>query len=36
MVDLVEPFMDNQTLLLLAIMVLVVVVGTAIDLGPTC
>ena len=34
-VDLLGPFMDNQTLLLLAIMVLVVVVGTAMDMTPT-
>lgn len=33
--SLVEPLMDNQTLLLLAIMVLVVVVGTAMDMTPT-
>ncbi|OOG71287.1 TRAP transporter large permease subunit [Sinorhizobium sp. A49] len=32
---LVEPLMDNQTLLLLAIMALVVVVGTAMDMTPT-
>jgi TRAP-type transport system large permease protein len=34
-VDLLEPFHDNQTMLLLAIMVLVVVVGTAMDMTPT-
>jgi tripartite ATP-independent transporter DctM subunit len=34
-VALVEPFMGNQTLLLIAIMVLVMIVGTALDLGPT-
>jgi len=34
-VDLLEPFMDNQTLLLIAIMVIVVVVGTAMDMTPT-
>lgn len=34
-VDLLEPFMDNQTLLLLAIMLIVVVVGTAMDMTPT-
>jgi tripartite ATP-independent transporter DctM subunit len=34
-VDLLEPFMDNQTLLLIAIMVLVVIVGTAMDMTPT-
>ncbi len=32
---LVEPLMDNQTLLLIAIMVLIVVVGTAMDMTPT-
>jgi TRAP-type transport system large permease protein len=34
-VDLLEPFHDNQTLLLIAIMVLVVIVGTAMDMTPT-
>jgi TRAP-type transport system large permease protein len=34
-VDLMRPFMGNQTLLMLAIMVLVVVVGTALDMTPT-
>lgn len=34
-VDLLRPFMGNQTLLLLAIMALVVVVGTAMDMTPT-
>jgi TRAP-type transport system large permease protein len=34
-VDLLEPFHDNQTMLLLAIMALVVVVGTAMDMTPT-
>jgi tripartite ATP-independent transporter DctM subunit len=34
-VDLLEPFMDNQTMLLVAIMVLVVIVGTAMDMTPT-
>ena len=34
-VDLVRPFMGNQTLLMLAIMILVVVVGTALDMAPT-
>jgi TRAP-type transport system large permease protein len=34
-VDLLRPFMDNQTLLLIAIMVLVVIVGTAMDMTPT-
>ncbi|MEI2297174.1 TRAP transporter large permease subunit [Ensifer sp. MJa1] len=33
--SLVEPLMGNQTLLLIAIMVLVVVVGTAMDMTPT-
>jgi tripartite ATP-independent transporter DctM subunit len=32
---LVEPLMDNQTLLLLAIMGLVILVGTAMDMTPT-
>jgi tripartite ATP-independent transporter DctM subunit len=32
---LVEPLMGNQTLLLIAIMVLIVVVGTAMDMTPT-
>ncbi|MXN45281.1 TRAP transporter large permease subunit [Shinella kummerowiae] len=35
LVSLLEPLMDNQTLLLLAIMALVVVVGTAMDMTPT-
>ena len=34
-VDLLRPFMGNQTLLLIAIMLLVVVVGTALDMTPT-
>jgi len=34
-VDLLRPFMDNPTLLMLAIMVLVMVVGTAMDMAPT-
>lgn len=34
-VDLLQPFMGNQTLLLLAIMVVVVIVGTALDMTPT-
>ncbi len=34
-VDLVRPFMGNQTLLLVAIMILVVIVGTALDMTPT-
>jgi tripartite ATP-independent transporter DctM subunit len=33
--DLLQPLMDNQTLLLVAIMVLVVIVGTAMDMTPT-
>jgi TRAP-type transport system large permease protein len=34
-VELLRPFMDNQTLLMLAIMLLVLVVGTAMDMAPT-
>jgi tripartite ATP-independent transporter DctM subunit len=34
-VDLVRPFMDNQTILLIVIMILVVIVGTALDITPT-
>ena len=34
-VDLMRPFMGNQTLLMLAIMILVVIVGTALDMAPT-
>jgi tripartite ATP-independent transporter DctM subunit len=34
-VDLLKPFMSSQTALLLAIMVLVVIVGTALDMTPT-
>ena len=34
-VDLVRPFMGNQTLLMLAIMIIVVIVGTALDMTPT-
>jgi TRAP-type transport system large permease protein len=34
-VDLVRPLMGNQTLLMLAIMILVVIVGTALDMAPT-
>ncbi len=34
-IDLLKPFMDNQTLLLIAIMILVMVVGTAMDMTPT-
>lgn len=35
LVRLLDPLMDNQTLLLIAIMVLVVLVGTAMDMTPT-
>jgi tripartite ATP-independent transporter DctM subunit len=35
LVTLLEPFMGNQTLLLIAIMVLVMAVGTAMDMTPT-
>ena len=35
MVELLKPFMGNQTLLLVAIMVLVMLVGTAMDMTPT-
>jgi TRAP-type transport system large permease protein len=34
-VDMLRPFMDNQTLLLIVIMAIVVVVGTAMDMTPT-
>jgi tripartite ATP-independent transporter DctM subunit len=34
-VDLLKPFMSNQTMLLIAIMVLVMMVGTAMDMIPT-
>ncbi|WP_434034898.1 TRAP transporter large permease subunit [Cupriavidus sp. a3] len=34
-IDLLEPFMGNKTLLLIAIMVLCMVVGTAMDMTPT-
>ena len=34
-IGLLQPFMGNQTLLLIAIMVLVMVVGTAMDMTPT-
>ena len=34
-VTIVKPFTGNPMLLMLAIMVLVVIIGTAIDLGPT-
>jgi TRAP-type transport system large permease protein len=35
MITLLQPFMGNQTLLLIAIMVLVMLVGTAMDMTPT-
>ena len=35
LIELLEPFMGNQTLLLIAIMVLVIAVGTAMDMTPT-
>jgi tripartite ATP-independent transporter DctM subunit len=35
MVEMLQPFMGNQTLLLLAIMALVMAVGTALDMTPT-
>jgi len=34
-ITLLEPFMDNKTLLLIAIMVLCMLVGTAMDMTPT-
>ncbi|MDO9405927.1 MAG: TRAP transporter large permease subunit [Polaromonas sp.] len=34
-IELVRPFMDNKTLLMLVIMVIVVLVGTALDFTPT-
>ena len=34
-IDLLQPFMGNQTLLLIAIMVLVMAVGTSMDMTPT-
>ena len=34
-VDMVQPFMGNQTMLLMVIMVIVVIVGTALDMTPT-
>jgi tripartite ATP-independent transporter DctM subunit len=34
-VELLRPFMDNKTLLMLVIMVIVVIVGTALDMTPT-
>jgi tripartite ATP-independent transporter DctM subunit len=35
MISLLEPFMGNQTLLLIAIMLLVIAIGTAMDMTPT-
>jgi tripartite ATP-independent transporter DctM subunit len=35
MVEMLQPFMGNQTLLLIAIMALVMAVGTALDMTPT-
>lgn len=35
MVDLLQPFMDSPTLLMFAIMILVMIVGTALDMTPT-
>ncbi|NMG74663.1 TRAP transporter large permease subunit [Aromatoleum diolicum] len=35
LIALLEPFMDNQTLLLIVIMLIVVAVGTAMDMTPT-
>jgi tripartite ATP-independent transporter DctM subunit len=35
MVDLLRPLLGNQTLLLIAIMLLVMLVGTAMDMTPT-
>src|SRR6185312_11101473 len=34
-VDLLKPFMGNQMLLLAALMIIVVIVGTALDMTPT-
>ena len=34
-IGLLQPFLDNQTLLMIAIMVLVMLVGTAMDMAPT-
>jgi TRAP-type transport system large permease protein len=34
-VDLVRPFMDSQMLLMFVIMIVVVIVGTALDMAPT-
>ncbi|SNS84498.1 TRAP transporter, DctM subunit [Noviherbaspirillum humi] len=35
MIDMLEPFMGNPTLLMIAIMILVMIVGTAMDMTPT-
>jgi len=35
MISLLQPFMGNQTLLMIAIMLLVMAVGTAMDMTPT-
>jgi tripartite ATP-independent transporter DctM subunit len=35
LVGLLQPFLDNQTWLMIAIMVLVILVGTAMDMAPT-
>jgi tripartite ATP-independent transporter DctM subunit len=35
LIELLQPFMGNQTLLLIAIMLLVMAVGTAMDMTPT-
>jgi tripartite ATP-independent transporter DctM subunit len=35
MIELLEPFMDNQTLLLIAIMLLLIAIGSAMDMTPT-
>lgn len=34
-VDMLQPFMGNQTLLMIVIMIVVVIVGTALDMTPT-
>ena len=34
-VDLVRPFMGNQTILMIVLMIIVVIVGTALDMTPT-
>lgn len=35
MVDLLQPLMEHKTLLLMAIMVLLIAIGTALDMTPT-